>query len=293
MAGRPRSEIAVTAALVAVLVADQHPQFAHLPVAFSGEGWDNFTFRLGDDLAIRLPRRQASVELLVNEQRWLAIAAEAVALPVPTPVAIGVAGADYPWPWSIVPWIAGEPVDQAPLDADQGSALATFLKELHRPAPAAAPSNPVRGVLLESRRERFSQCLDRLRDSCDLITPAIDRAWRDALAAPFTETRLWLHGDLHAQNVLSRDGRLVGVIDWGDMCGGDPAVDLGSVWGLLPHASARAAALASYAPDDALLARARGWAILFGATVYENGRVDNPRHAAMGEATLRRLAEDL
>ncbi len=59
------------------------------------------------------------------------------------------------------------------------------------------------------------------------------------MAAPFLETRVWLHGDMHAQNVLSQDGRLAGVIDWGDMCSGDPAVDLGAVWGVLGHARAR------------------------------------------------------
>jgi len=293
MAGTPGAEVEVGEALVSALIADQHPRYADLPVMFAGDGWDNFTFRLGDELAVRLPRRAASVDLLVNEQRWLAIAAEGVALPVPRPVATGVAGRGYPWPWSIVPWIEGAPVDHAPLDAEQGVTLADFLRALHRPAPEEAPANPGRGVRLEVRRQRFGQCLDRLRASPDLITPAIDRAWRDALDAPFAETLVWLHGDLHAQNVLSKNGLLAGVIDWGDMCAGDAAVDLCGVWGLLPQASSRVAALARYAPDDALLARARGWAILFGATLFENGRVDDPRHAAIGEATLRRLAEDL
>ena len=293
MAGTPKAEVTVSETLVSALVADQHPQFAHLPVTFAGEGWDNFTFRLGEGLAVRLPRREASVEWLVNEQRWLAIAVQGVSIPVPTPVATGVAGRRYPWPWSIVPWIDGAPVLHAPLDADQGAVLAKALRDLHRPAPEGAPTNPVRGVRLDTRRERFELCLDRLRGSCDLITPAIDRAWKDALAAPFTESTVWLHGDLHAQNVLSKNGKLAGVIDWGDMCIGDAAVDLCGVWTLLSQASARADALSRYAPDDALVARAIGWAILFGATLYENGRVDDPEHAAVGETTLRRLAKDL
>ncbi|MEQ1785146.1 MAG: aminoglycoside phosphotransferase family protein [Hyphomonadaceae bacterium] len=293
MAGTPKAEVEVTGVLVRALIDDQHPAYSALPVSLSGEGWDNYTFRLGDDLAVRLPRREAGVELIRNEQRWLAEATRDVTVPVPAPVAIGAPGRGYPWPWSIVPWIDGAPVDHAPLDAQQGPALATFLRALHRPAPAEAPLNPGRGVRLEIRRERFAQCLERLRSSSDVITTFIDAAWQAALDAPFAETGVWLHGDMHAQNVLSQHGRLAGVIDWGDICAGDAAVDLCSVWGILPDASARAAALAAYAPDDALLARARGWAILFGATLYENGLVDDPRHAAIGEATLRRLAEDL
>lgn len=293
MAGTPPAELSVSPDLVRALLADQHPQYAHLPIRFSGEGWDNFLFRLGDDLAVRMPRRKIAVDLIEGEQLWLGRIAPSLPLPIPAPVAVGEPGHGFPWTWSIIPWIEGEPVDQAPLDAEQGPALAAFLRALHQPAPSDAPENPSRGVRLETRRERFGQCLDRLRVASDLITPAIDRAWRDALAAPVCETGVWLHGDMHAQNVLSKDGRLAGVFDWGDMCGGDPAVDLCSVWGLLPHASARAAALKAYAPDDALLARAKGWAILFGATLFENGLVDDPRHDAIGQATLRRLAEDL
>ncbi len=242
---------------------------------------------------MRLPRRAAGLELICNEQRWLADVTRRVAVSVPAPVATGLPGLGYPWPWSIVPWIDGTPVDLAPLDAGQGQMLATFLRAVHIPAPPEAPENPYRGAPLETRRERVSACLDRLFHASDLITPSILSAWREALAAPCADVRVWLHGDLHAQNVLSRDGRLAGVIDWGDICAGDPATDLGGVWGLLSHRSARAAAIATYAPDEALLARARGWAILFGSTLFENGRVDDPRHAAIGEATLRRLAEDL
>jgi aminoglycoside phosphotransferase (APT) family kinase protein len=293
MAGTPAAEIAVDERLVRKLLASQYPHYSNHPLSFCGEGWDNFTFRLGDDLAIRLPRRKVAVSLLLNEQRCLGLIAPSLPLPVPAPLAIGEPGSGFPWRWSIIPWIEGAPVDQAPLDPDQGPVLAAFLRALHRQSPADAPTNPARGVRLEARRERFDECLDRLRASSDFITPAIGRAWLEALAAPVRQTPVWLHGDMHAQNVLSKDGKIAGVIDWGDMCGGDPAVDLGCIWTLLGDRSAREATLRAYAPEDALLARSHGWAVLFGATLYENGRVDNPRHAAIGETTLRRLAEDL
>ena len=293
MAGTPAAEISVSADLVRTLLADQHPQYAQLPITFSGEGWDNFTFRLGEDLAVRMPRRKISVGLLINEQRWLGVLAPRLPVPIPAPIAPGQPGRGFPWPWSIIPWIDGAPVDHALLDADQGAVLASFLRALHQPSPLDAPPNPVRGVPLSVRRERIDQCLERLRTSSDLITPAIDRAWAEALSAPVHETPVWLHGDIHAQNMLSKDGKLSGVIDWGDMCGGDPATDLGAIWGVLGHRAARDAALRAYKPHDALLARARGWAILFGATLFDNGRIDDPRHAAIGEATLRRLANDL
>lgn len=291
MDGTPPAEVTVSADLVRALIADQRPEYAHLPVRLAGEGWDNFIFRLGDELALRLPRRKEALACLANEQGWLS-RLPPLPVPIPVPVATGEPGRGFPWPWSIIPWIEGAPADQSSLNASQGPALAAFLRSLHTPSPPDAPVNPGRGVRLEVR-VRFSECLHRLRSSCYLITPAIDRAWREALAAPVCETPAWLHGDLHAQNVMSKEGVLSGVIDWGDLCGGDPAVDLCSVWGLLDDASARRTALDAYAPDDALLARAKGWAVLFGAVLFENGRIDNPRLAAIGETTLRRLAEDL
>jgi aminoglycoside phosphotransferase (APT) family kinase protein len=293
MAGTPAAELCVKAELVSALLAEQHPSYAKLHVCFFDEGWDNFTFRLGARLAVRLPRRRVAVELIRNEQLHLRKLAPHLPLPVPAPIAIGAPGCGYPWPWSVIPWIEGAPVDSAPLDAEQGPALAAFLRALHLPVTGNAPTNQARGGGLALRREGFEPCLERLRGASDLITPAIDRAWREALSAPAWSRPVWLHGDMHARNVLSSNGRLVSVIDWGDMCSGDPAVDLGAVWGLLPCAAARAAALRAYAPDDALIARARGRAILFGASLYENGRIDDLRDAAIGEATLRRLAQDL
>jgi aminoglycoside phosphotransferase (APT) family kinase protein len=293
MAGKPPAEVSVSTSHVRALLADQHPRYAQLPIALSGEGWDNFTFRLGENLAARLPRRKIAVDLIVNEQRWLPTLAHRLPVPISAPVATGQPGCGFPWPWSILPWIDGAPVDLAPLDADQGAVLADFLRVLHQPSPPDAPLNPVRGVPLSVRRERIGHWLDRLRSSSDLITPAIDTAWAEALSAPVCATPVWLHGDMHAQNLLSKNGRLAGVIDWGDMCGGDPATDLGAVWGVLGHKPARETALRAYAPSEALLSRARGWAILFGATLFDSGRIDDPRHAAIGEATLRRLAEDL
>src|SRR5262245_50492455 len=104
MAGTPAAEVSVSAGLVRALLADQHPQYASLPIAFSGEGWDNFMFRLGDDLAVRLPRRGEAVDLLANEQRWLGELAARLPLPIPAPVAVGGPACGYPWRWSIIPW---------------------------------------------------------------------------------------------------------------------------------------------------------------------------------------------
>jgi len=82
-------------------------------------------------------------------------------------------------------------------------------------------------------------------------------------------------------------------LDWGDICGGDPATDLAGVWSLFAAPDARWTALESYDTDAATVARAIGWAISFGALLLDSGRVDEPRHAVMGQAILARVDADL
>ncbi|MGI5439901.1 phosphotransferase [Streptomyces shenzhenensis] len=49
---------------------------------------------------------------------------------------------------------------------------------------------------------------------------------------------LWLHGDLHPA-ILTVDGAFCDVIDFGDLCAGDPACDLAASWVLLPTGPGR------------------------------------------------------
>jgi len=66
------------------------------------------------------------------------------------------------------------------------------------------------------------------------------------------------HGDLVSEHVLARDGRLSGVIDWGDTRVTDPALDL--AWALNATSVAFAEAVAGAADvDDDARARARDW----------------------------------
>ena len=72
------------------LVAAQFPQWAHLPVrAVEEDGWDNSTFRLGDELTVRLPGGAQYALQVAKEQRWLPVLAPRLPLPIPVPVAQG------------------------------------------------------------------------------------------------------------------------------------------------------------------------------------------------------------
>lgn len=202
----PAAEVDIHPELVAQLVREQHPDLAG-PIEFVENGWDNAIFRLGSELAMRMPRRSAAVPLVVGEQRWLPELAAALPVRVPAPVRTGHPSAGYPWPWSIVPWLEGtaaSEVDDACRDGI-ADALAETLACLHVPAPTTGgalapnvPRNPVRGIPL---RRRSSAVLARIEAAG--LPDALRRIWRDAASAPeWTGPPLWLHGDLHPANAL-------------------------------------------------------------------------------------------
>lgn len=292
-AGKPDAEVEIDETLVRRLLEAQHPALLNLPLAHLDSGWDNVLYRLGEGLVVRLPRREVAAQLLRNEQRWLPFLAPRLPLPVSAPVEVGEPTEFYPWHWSVCPFFEGFCADQVQPSADQAAVLAGFLLALHHSAPAAAPRNPVRGVPIDVRVENTLERMARVRDKTDLITPAIDALWQQALAAPEATDARWLHGDLHAQNVLvDESGTLSAIIDWGDLTAGDAATDLAGIWALFDDPEARRSIITLYDPDDAMLARACGWAVIFGVVLVDSGLINSPRHAAAGREILRRLQAD-
>jgi aminoglycoside phosphotransferase (APT) family kinase protein len=285
----PAAEVAIDAGLVKTLLRAQHPDLAERSIEPCASGWDNAIFRLGDDLCVRLPRRAVSAALLENEQRWLPELKKRLPLPIPAPIRIGLACASYPWSFSVLPWLPGVTADQSKLLADEGIALAKFLKALHMPAPPTAPHNPYRGVPLWQRAAAVEERMERMDRTTQSVGNAIRSIWKDALAAPIDVDTTWIHGDLHARNVLAHDERLRAIIDWGDLCAGDRATDLASIFMWLPNGESRTMAMTEYGGSTATWQRARGWAVLFGLVLLETGLTDNPPHAAMGARILRNL----
>ena len=260
----PEAEVDIDERLVRELIRDQHPDLAGRPLRFVDAGFDNSTWRLGDDLAVRLPRRAVAAELMDHEQRWLPVLAPDLPLPIPAPVRLGIPAPDYPWGWSIVPWMEGEPGDCSPVtDAhDAGRRLGGFLRALHREAPPDAPFNAWRSVTLASRTRAFEDRLDAAGAAVD--GPSLRTVWDAAVSAtPHPRLPTWVHGDLHPANTIVSGGTVVGVIDFGDLCAGDPATDIGAAWMSIPAEAFRDFGSAYGELDQALVARALGWATLF------------------------------
>lgn len=286
----PPAEIQIDEALLRDLLVSQHPDLASQPITTVGEGWDNAIYKLGDGLALRLPRRAQAARLIEHEQRWLPILAERLPLPIPVPVRTGTPEGRFPWHWSVVPWLDGDTVDRTAMRPLEGAVFGAFLRSLHVPPPSDAPANPHRDVPLTKKAPDVRARLERIGER---VPEGVTRIWKDGLASAFDVEPTWIHGDLHARNVLVADGAISGIIDWGDICVGDPATDLASFWTVLPTREARLRAMKAYGPlSGATLCRARAWAAFFGIILLDTGLTDHPQHAAMGAAILRRLRDD-
>lgn len=290
--GTPPAEVETSESLVHMLLAAQHPDLANLPISRFGSGWDNDTYRLGNNLAVRLPRRLVAVENIAKEQRWLPELALQVTLPIPAPIRVGAPGGAFPWPWSIVPWVDGAAADPVGLNVVDAPVLGRFLRSLHVPCPAQAPRNPVRGVALTSRTAPCEARLRRLAvtdGESEFPVEALRAVWNRLRVIPIDTAETWIHGDLHPSNLIVAGGRLVAVCDWGDLGVGDPATDLAAAWMLLPGA-AHDEFRSAYGPISAKTwDRALGWAFYLAVAFLDWGLVDDPSLALAGRTVLRRV----
>lgn len=288
----PAAEIEVSSRLVSELLEDQRPDLAGSVVAPIGFGWDNYSFLVGDHLVARLPRREVAVPLVDNEVRWLPEIASRVTLPVPTPVFVGEPGPGYPWRWTLVPWIPGDRVSRAEDFEPRSGAtdLGAFLRALHEPAPAAAPYNPFRSIPLMGRDGITRKRIGALTMYTD--PGVVLSAWEASLEVEGHDgPPVWIHGDLHPANLLSVNGQLSGVIDFGDLASGDPATDLAVAWMLFGKADRELFRQEYGGVSTSTWDRARGWALSLAVAFLANS-ADNPEIEAIGRASLERVLAD-
>jgi aminoglycoside phosphotransferase (APT) family kinase protein len=247
--------------LVRALLASQHPQWARLPIArVTSAGTDNAMYRLGDDLAVRLPRIHWAVDNIAKERKWLPILAPHLPLAVPLPVAVGEPEAAFPHPWSVVQWLPGELATLERLDNPVRAALdlAAFVRALQCVDATGGPKHR-RGGPLRHADAAVRNAITGL--GSEVPARALTAAWDRALAAPdYDGPPVWFHGDLAYLNLLARDGKLTAVIDWGTCGVGDPAIETIIAWSHFPP-DARRAYRDALGIDDAMWERGKGWAL--------------------------------
>ena len=258
-------KIHIDTPLVQHLIATQFPEWASLeikPVELSG--WDNKTFHLGEHMTVRLPSHADYSSQVETEQYWLPKLAPQLPLAIAMPIAMGKPGFGYPLHWSIYKWIEGntaslERIKNLPQFA---VALAEFLNALQQCDPTGGPlageHNFYRGGALAIYDIETREAIASLDDKT--YAEVTTEIWNLALSSTWQSPPVWVHGDIAIGNLLVNKGQLSAVIDFGQLCIGDPACDLAIAWTLFTGES-RDAFRATLKLDSATWARGRGWTL--------------------------------
>lgn len=285
----------LTPELAHALIVEQFPQWAELPVALVVPGGhDNRTFRLGDELTVRLPTDDGYVAGELKEHEWLPRLAPQLPLPIPDVVAVGSPGPLFPRPWSVRRWIDGETADPTRIDDLTGFArdLAGFLLALRAAdatgGPAAGRQSFYRGADPGAYDAQTRETIAELRDEID--EGIVTEIWDRALASTWDRPPVWFHGDVASGNLLVADGRLAAVIDFGTSGVGDPACDVVIAWTMLSGA-ARDVFRDEMGLDDDTWARGRGWGLWKALLTIAEHRVRRPELADEARAVLRELVD--
>jgi len=286
----------IDADLVRRLIADQFPQWANLPVRrVDLDGWDNRTFRLGDNLLVRLPSATGYVPQIEKEHRWLPHLVPHLPLPIPAPVAKGQPAAGYPFPWSVYRWLPGEPAATGHIADHRAFAadLAAFLGALYRidaaDGPPAGAHSFYRGGSLAVYDPETRAAIATLADEID--TGTVAAIWEEALATTWQGSPVWVHGDVAVGNLLVDDGRLSAVIDFGSSAVGDPACDTVIAWTFFTGES-RAVFRRDLPVSPDVWVRGRGWAMWKALILIAQQRESIPARADEHRRILREVISD-
>jgi aminoglycoside phosphotransferase (APT) family kinase protein len=286
-------EVETDPSLVRRLLAAQFPQWAALPVErVYSDGTDNAIYRLGADMAVRLPLIYWATEQVHKEHKWLPRLAPFLPLAIPTPLVKGQPDAGYPWHWSVYRWLEGEnALIERMADPRQAAiALAHFIAALQQLDTTDAPQDSDRGEPLANRDTRTRQAIASLCGTIDTV--AMTAVWETAVEAPVWDgPPVWIHGDLKPGNLLALQGRLSAAIDFGGLGVGDPACDVMAAW-LFLSAETRPVFRAALQIDDATWARGRGWALSMGVIALPYYQNTNPGFAQIAHRAIQEALND-
>lgn len=286
------NELAVDLALVKLLIEEQFPEFAMLPISkVNSIGTVNYIYRLGDDLYVRLPRVPdwADVE---KEWKWLPWISPHISLKIPEPIALGRPNAAYPLRWAIYKWISGSDYSDESIcdEKDIAISLASFVNELHSiEVPADAPKAG-RLPLIELNKITL-EAIDAAKDVLD--SEKVVAAWVDSCKASAWHGKpVWIHADLLKTNLLLSSGRLAAVIDFGSAGIGDSAFDLIPAWSVF-SSKARGVFLNSVNADKDTVCRARGYALHQAALIIPYYKETNPKFVGMALKTIDEIINNM
>lgn len=259
--------ITLSITLAHKLIAEQFPEYARLPITdVEKQGHDNRTYRLGDNMLIRMPTTENYALKVPKEPELLPQLAKRLSFAIPAPIKIGKPSVDYPYPFSIYKWLPGKSINLLMLTDQEKEQLAfdlaKFLKELQAITDVKTQTpgqhNWRRGdhvsVYDVGARKQIAK-LGNIIDANNALS-----LWDKACESKWIKPPVWVHGDFAIGNMLINNAKLSAIIDFGGVAVGDPACDLVIAWTYLSGKS-REIFINEMDLDEDTWLRARAWAL--------------------------------
>jgi len=240
-------DIKVTKALAKRSIEDRFSTLSPIKsIKCIGEGWDNKVFLVNEDIIFRFPHRKIAVELIERENVTLGHLHSKINIEIPNPKYIGHPSAYYPYPFHGYRMIKGVSGCHANLTPHERIAsltpLATFLKQLHSITEKRAIAMSGKNQVFDRTRtyevaNALNERVDKIiaRKICKINKNCFQHEIMEAKKIELSfDAKVLVHGDLYCCHLMFNQGRLTGVIDWGDIGINNPSVDLAVIFSFYP-----------------------------------------------------------
>ncbi|WP_350300750.1 phosphotransferase [Peribacillus frigoritolerans] len=243
------AEYPVSLVLAGKLIMLQFPEIELKEIKQLGEGFDNTVIQINGQFVFRFPRRPIAVTLIQVESQLLPSIAGTLPLAIPEPIFFGKPSTLYPYPFTGYKMVKGHlPEEESEASkVESAKRFARFLKVLHSfPAERAMrlgvqPDGMMR-LDVSYRKKSLMENVSNLLKLGYFEQAQAVKDFVEALDDLDVQHPISLvHGDIHIRNVLLDDeGVLAGIIDWGDVHIGNPAIDFSFLYSYFPKEARRA-----------------------------------------------------
>ncbi len=214
------------------------------------DGWDNIVLEVNSAIIFRFTRRREILEQHIKELELLPLLREHLTLQVPEPIYHQTDDPPYYMGYMKIP---GNPITKRFGTEKIIQTMTRFIQELQEIDHKSL--NKTRRYTPESWRKEYHDLYQRIKKEA---YPSLPPDIQSRITIEFNHfmettkcfTPTLCHRDLTADHIIVQGEEIVGVIDWGDTCIGDPAFDLTGLimdWGI--ENAQRVSESLGYPPD--------------------------------------------
>ncbi|MFK7974077.1 MAG: ATP-binding cassette domain-containing protein [Rickettsiaceae bacterium] len=268
-------DLKIDTKIVRTIIDLQFPEYKKCTIKqIKNQEVENKTFRLGEELLIKIPGTFKRSDQILNEFQLINILKDQIQIRIPEPIKLGHPCETIPWQWAIYKWIDGKDAFNSDNKDMQGIAydLAHTLNKLHSIKLEVPITNKHNIYGKENLKDCEDEVLVALNNLQNFVnTNVVKEIWDLAINSCWEFEPVILHGDVSSKNLLlDSKGRLYALIGFGLITKGDPAYDLTISWTFFKGIS-RQIFMQNITQNSKVWNRAKGW-VLWKSLIIANDK---------------------